>query len=279
MTREAKLVQTLVEMADTLVADYDVVELLTGLTDRCVNLLGVSAAGVMLASPRASFDWWRRRRRRCVCWSCSSCRPARVRVWMRSAPANPSKTKSWRPEQEGGHVSRPRPRCRLPKRSRPPSAVARPDHRRTQPVQRREHPDGRRRHRRGTSLRRPGHHQRRSAPRCHRCKRVNEQLTRGAHQPDRDRTSQRRDLRTLAGRHGPKRSSVSAATPAITASGSPSSPKPQSTALSTPALFTTERLTLVSLRVRSGGTSLRPISRPAQNQLRQPPVASRGLCG
>jgi GAF domain len=52
VTREAKLVQSLVEMADTLVADYDVVELLTGLADRCVNLLGVSAAGVMLASPR-----------------------------------------------------------------------------------------------------------------------------------------------------------------------------------------------------------------------------------
>jgi GAF domain-containing protein len=33
------------------VNDYDVVDLLTGLTDRCVSLLGVSAAGVMLASP------------------------------------------------------------------------------------------------------------------------------------------------------------------------------------------------------------------------------------
>jgi GAF domain-containing protein len=43
-----------VEMADTLVDDYDVVDLLTGLADRCVNLLGVSAAGVMLASPAGS---------------------------------------------------------------------------------------------------------------------------------------------------------------------------------------------------------------------------------
>ena len=51
MTREADVVQSLVEMADTLVDDYDVVDLLTGLTDRCVSLLGVSAAGVMLASP------------------------------------------------------------------------------------------------------------------------------------------------------------------------------------------------------------------------------------
>jgi GAF domain-containing protein len=51
MTREADVVKSLVEMADILVDDYDVVDLLTGLSDRCVNLLGVSAAGVMLASP------------------------------------------------------------------------------------------------------------------------------------------------------------------------------------------------------------------------------------
>ena len=51
MTREADVVRALVEMADTLVDNYDVVDLLTGLADRCVSLLGVSAAGVMLASP------------------------------------------------------------------------------------------------------------------------------------------------------------------------------------------------------------------------------------
>jgi len=54
MTREADVVEALVEMADTLVDDYDVVDLLTGLADRCVSLLDVSAAGVMLASPEAS---------------------------------------------------------------------------------------------------------------------------------------------------------------------------------------------------------------------------------
>ena len=54
MTREADVVKSLVEMADTLVDDYDVVDLLTGLADRCVSLLGVSAAGVMLASPAGS---------------------------------------------------------------------------------------------------------------------------------------------------------------------------------------------------------------------------------
>ena len=51
MTRESDVVRSLVEMADTLVEDYDVVDLLTRLADRCVSLLGVSAAGVMLASP------------------------------------------------------------------------------------------------------------------------------------------------------------------------------------------------------------------------------------
>lgn len=54
MTREADVVRSLVEMADTLVDDYDVVDLLTGLADRCVTLLSVSAAGVMLASPAGS---------------------------------------------------------------------------------------------------------------------------------------------------------------------------------------------------------------------------------
>src|SRR6266487_6383094 len=54
MAREAELVQSLIEMADTLVDDYDVVDMLTGLADRCVSLLGVAAAGVMLAAPTGS---------------------------------------------------------------------------------------------------------------------------------------------------------------------------------------------------------------------------------
>ena len=54
MSREADVVRSLVEMADTLVDDYDVVDLLTGLANRCVTLLDVSAAGVMLVSPKGS---------------------------------------------------------------------------------------------------------------------------------------------------------------------------------------------------------------------------------
>jgi GAF domain-containing protein len=45
------LARTLVDLADTLVADFDVVELLTLLADRCVDVLDVGAAGLMLAAP------------------------------------------------------------------------------------------------------------------------------------------------------------------------------------------------------------------------------------
>jgi len=51
VSREYELIRSLVDMADTLVEDFDVVDLLTGLAERCVNLLDVSAAGVMLAGP------------------------------------------------------------------------------------------------------------------------------------------------------------------------------------------------------------------------------------
>lgn len=51
MTREAKVIRSLVDLADILTGDYDVVDLLTGLSDRCVDLLGAAAAGVMLAGP------------------------------------------------------------------------------------------------------------------------------------------------------------------------------------------------------------------------------------
>lgn len=48
MERESLLVATLVELADNLVDNYDVIDILTLLSDRCVETVDVASAGVML---------------------------------------------------------------------------------------------------------------------------------------------------------------------------------------------------------------------------------------
>ncbi len=50
-SKQTLLGDTMVTLADSLVNDFDVIEVLTTLTDRCVSILGVSAAGIMLAGP------------------------------------------------------------------------------------------------------------------------------------------------------------------------------------------------------------------------------------
>ena len=49
MTREQHLVRTFVELADTLTDEFDAIELMHTLADRCVELLDVGAAGIVLA--------------------------------------------------------------------------------------------------------------------------------------------------------------------------------------------------------------------------------------
>ncbi|HUZ40266.1 MAG TPA: GAF and ANTAR domain-containing protein [Acidimicrobiales bacterium] len=51
MKRESLLIATLVELADNLVEDYDLIDVLTVLSLRCVEAVDVDAAGVLLASP------------------------------------------------------------------------------------------------------------------------------------------------------------------------------------------------------------------------------------
>jgi GAF domain-containing protein len=51
MARESLLITTLVELADNLVDSYDVIDVLTVLSHRCVETIDVDAAGVLLAWP------------------------------------------------------------------------------------------------------------------------------------------------------------------------------------------------------------------------------------
>ena len=51
-SRDQWLARTFVELADTLVADFDLIEFLSMLADRCVELLGSAEVGLALGSPR-----------------------------------------------------------------------------------------------------------------------------------------------------------------------------------------------------------------------------------
>lgn len=53
---QRELLQTFVKLADTLVDDYDVVDLLQVLVDTCRDLLGTTAAGILLADSRGELE-------------------------------------------------------------------------------------------------------------------------------------------------------------------------------------------------------------------------------
>src|ERR1035441_10575651 len=88
---------TFVELADTLVAGFDVIDFLHVLTDRSIQLLDVSAAGLLLADPRGEL--------RVVAASSEAARllelfqlqATRVPAWTASGPASPSILGTWPP--------------------------------------------------------------------------------------------------------------------------------------------------------------------------------------
>jgi transcriptional regulator with GAF, ATPase, and Fis domain len=49
--RETRVLEAVVSLVDTLLVDFDVVDLLTDLTERCAQLLDVESAGILLADP------------------------------------------------------------------------------------------------------------------------------------------------------------------------------------------------------------------------------------
>ena len=57
MPNERDVLRALVEVADTFVADYDVVDFLHGLAERCVTLLDVDEAGVMLMDAKRTLRY------------------------------------------------------------------------------------------------------------------------------------------------------------------------------------------------------------------------------
>lgn len=56
LTRESELLRTFAKLADTLVADYDVVDLLQLLVDSCHDLLNSTAAGILLADSSGQLE-------------------------------------------------------------------------------------------------------------------------------------------------------------------------------------------------------------------------------
>jgi GAF domain-containing protein len=56
MDESQRLARVFVELADTLIEDFDVVDFMQTLTDRCVELLGADAAGLMLTDQRGGLQ-------------------------------------------------------------------------------------------------------------------------------------------------------------------------------------------------------------------------------
>jgi hypothetical protein len=82
------LAKTFVEPPDSLVADFDLIDFLRLLTDRCVGMLG--AAGVLLADRDGKLRVMAAPTNGYACWNSSSSRTTKAPAWNASAPAHRS---------------------------------------------------------------------------------------------------------------------------------------------------------------------------------------------
>jgi len=66
VAREDLVGRTFVELADTLVEDYDPIEFLHRLAERCVSVLGIAEAGLSWLTLGGSCGHWLPRANECV---------------------------------------------------------------------------------------------------------------------------------------------------------------------------------------------------------------------
>jgi hypothetical protein len=82
--REELISQAFVTLADTLVDEYDVIDLLDRLTGFCVQLLPADAAGIVWATRGGSCARWPHPTTPRTSWNCCSYRATRAHAWIAS---------------------------------------------------------------------------------------------------------------------------------------------------------------------------------------------------
>ena len=110
--REQRLGEVFVSLADTLVADYDVIDLLYNLSTACVELLAVDTAGIMVTDRKGSLHTVASSTSAPSCWSCSSSRTTRAPASTPSDRASPSPASTSTAREGGGRRSAPTPTSR-----------------------------------------------------------------------------------------------------------------------------------------------------------------------
>ncbi len=84
--REQLLSRAFVGLADTLVDDYDIIDLLDRLVTYSVELLAADAAGILLSDSQRTLRVVASSSEDAELMSCFSWRPTRARAWSASAP-------------------------------------------------------------------------------------------------------------------------------------------------------------------------------------------------